>query len=80
MIKYFEVFFDHYEFDWSICIKGIRQPTVKEANNFLSEDTKKFGKVTRVYPISHECATALFDCDNEENWPIFGIKEMWGLA
>ncbi len=75
--QYFEVFFEPFEdgSEYSMCIKGIRQPTVEEANAFLAKDREKLklGPVTEVWPGDREELEPSYDFDNEENWPVFGM-------
>ena len=56
-----------------ICIKGVRQPSIDEASEFLKGDVKKFGPVLHVYPIDEITARGCYDFRNEPNWPVFGI-------
>ena len=66
--------------DYSLCIKGIREPSIIEAEHFLAEDIKALGYkgVTRVFEIPEEEAHNFFDTEHIENWRIFGKenKEM----
>ena len=78
-IKFFEICMS-YEPDGTnndcwICIKGVRQPTVEEANEFLKEDCKEYGegrKVISVDPLTENEAKAFYDLSNVENWLVFG--------
>ena len=58
-----------------MCIHGVRQPTLEEAEQFLAEDVKNNGgKVLAVNRISAEDASALYDLSLEERCPVFGEK------
>lgn len=69
-MKYFEINFPN---EWSICIKGLREPTITEANEFCLKDVEKFGSIESVYLIERSEAIHFYDFDNENNWPVFGI-------
>jgi len=57
-----------------ICIKGVRQPSVSEANEFLAKDVELYGApVVSVDPIDEETARNFFDFSDEKNWPVFGV-------
>ena len=58
---------------YSICIKGNRKPTIKEAAEFCKEDLKIVGydAVISVDEISHEEAIHFYDMENEEKFPVF---------
>lgn len=60
---------DHY----SICIRGERKPTIKEAEEFCKTDMRLFGyrRVTDVLEITSKEAHDFFDMRNEEQWPVF---------
>lgn len=76
-MKYFEIEFSNCPgeedgFSEWICIRGNRQPTVKEASEFCKEDAKIIGMpVVRVDPIDEVYARDCYDFSNEVNWPIF---------
>ena len=56
-----------------MCIHGVRQPVLEEAEQFLAEDVKNNGgKVLAVNPICAEEASAFYDLSAEEKWPVFG--------
>ena len=63
--------------DYSMCIKGIREPSIIEAELFLSKDIKAFGYqgITRITEISEEEVHNFYDDENIDKWPIFGEKE-----
>lgn len=71
-IRYFEVWFDGSP-EWNICIRGIRPPTIEEANAFCKSDVDKYGEIYRVEEISKEDAETFYDCNDMERWPIFGF-------
>lgn len=87
-IKYYEVMFDTIPRniedldgdvvgEYSICIRGTRRPSLKEAAEFCKEDmeimSKSYGDlfVVNVAEISKEEAQAFFNMDNEDTFPIF---------
>ena len=56
-----------------MCIHGVRQPALEEAEQFLAQDVKNNGgKVLAVNPICAEEASAFYDLSAEEKWPVFG--------
>ena len=60
----------------SMCIVGIREPSIKEAEKFLVDDIIRVYKCTnvdKVREISKEEAYSFFDMDNENNFPVFGL-------
>lgn len=78
--NYYEVVFrshDKFEDTYSICIKGTREPTIKEAEEFCKEDMKNIGYdcVDEVIEITEEEANMFFDMENECKWPVFGEEE-----
>lgn len=83
-IRYFEVYFGNRKSygdgeQPSICIKGIRQPSVKEANEFCKVDSYCFGQpVTEVGEINEDCAKDCFFMD--QNLPVFGIDKPKSLV
>lgn len=59
--------------DFWICIRGVRTPSIREAEQFLAADTAKYGgHVLGVYPLSRKEAEAFYDFSHEEMWPVFG--------
>lgn len=84
-LKYYEVAFSHGSADdgdavW-VCIRGIDEPTVEEAQRFMTRDSELFGKpVVGVYPIDERTARGCYDFDNEANWPIFSKGGVCGGA
>jgi len=74
-IQYYELCFSNGDADtetW-ICIKGVRQPTISEANVFCAKDAEMYNaKVVSVDPIDKTTARGCYDFDNEANWPVFG--------
>lgn len=75
--NYYEVVFRSYRRladTYSICIKGTREPTIREAEEFCKDDMKKMGYdcVSRVIEITGEEANMFFDMENECKWPVFG--------
>lgn len=57
---------------YSICIKGIRKPTVEEANKFLKKDCDHMGTYV-IDVIEIDCSEAhnFFDMEQEEKFPVF---------
>ena len=74
---YYELFFDDYRLGWSICVKGIRKPSCAEATEFWKELVAEYGRVTDVCDLDDKTAHEDFNCENEDNWPVFGVKELW---
>lgn len=70
--RYFEVMLDD---GYSICIKGVRKPTRKEAAEFLTEKDLEGRNVSRVVEWSREDAETAFDFEREAEWPVFGRGE-----
>ncbi|MGN8969859.1 hypothetical protein [Intestinimonas sp. HCP28S3_D6] len=59
-----------FESGYGMVIKGTRDPSVEEAQDFIS----KHGTdevVIGVFPISREEAENFYDFTYEENWPVF---------
>ncbi|WP_313069839.1 hypothetical protein [Lacrimispora sp.] len=59
---------------YSICIKGLKKPTRKEAEQFIKKDLKSNGYdyVSFVNEIDLEEAKCFYDMENETNFPVFG--------
>lgn len=61
-------------FDYSICIKGTREPKdFEEANNFIAKDLKSLGykTVVSIAEIPEDEAKRFFDWDTIVKAPIF---------
>lgn len=78
-LVYYEVRFnrpgDPEEAEVAMCGRGVRVPTVEEANVFHAVDVVGYAEdrpVVDVWEISRADAEAFFDMSNENNWPIFG--------
>lgn len=58
----------------SICILGVREPSISEAEEFCKEDMEWFGydKVKKVTPLSISDAKRFFDTEDNHLWPVFG--------
>lgn len=57
------------------CIRGIREPSLEEAQEFCKEDAECFGgRVIGVFPIDRITAEAGYDFTNEFKWPVFGLS------
>lgn len=68
-LNYYEAEFSD---GYSICIKGLRKPTIEEANDFLKEDCKNMNvSVIDVLDLDEDEAYTFFDMSNEANFPIF---------
>lgn len=56
-----------------MCIRGVRAPSIQEAEQFLAADTAKYGgHVLNVSPIDRVTAEGCYDFNYEEHWPVFG--------
>lgn len=76
---YFEVWIDNHP-DRNFCIRGVRPPTVEEANAFCKEDIKRIGApIFHVEEISKEEAMKHFSFEDEDKWPIFGLGKRWSV-
>lgn len=76
-IKYYEVEFGKREDEtdvFSMCIVGVRKPTIEEAEKFLASDLEMMGydHVNEVIEIDFEEAHNFFDMERENNFPVFG--------
>ena len=59
--------------DYWMCIRGVRAPSIQEAEQFLAADTAQYGgHVLDVYPIDRVTAEGCYDFNYEEQWPVFG--------
>lgn len=81
-IKYYEAFFNSPfnpipdDVQPAMCIKGIRKPSLEEANFFLRSECAGYARgmnVTEIHEISQKDAAAFYDLSNEANWPVFGL-------
>ena len=60
--------------DFWMCICGIREPTIQEAEQFYAADVSRHGgRVLGVYPIDRTTAMACYDFENAARWPVFGL-------
>lgn len=60
--------------DCWMCIRGVRTPSVQEAERFLAADIAKIGgHVLDVYPIDRKAAESCYDFSYEDQWPVFGL-------
>ena len=76
-IKYYEVEFGkkNDETDvFSMCIVGVRKPTIEEAEQFLVGDLAMmdYDHVNEVIEIDFEEAHKFFDMEREVEFPVFG--------
>ena len=59
--------------DFWMCIRGMRAPSIDEAEQFLSADIARIGgHVIEVFPIEQKTAESCYDFSNENQWPVFG--------
>ena len=78
--QYFEVCIgdgpgESYNDCW-MCIRGVRVPSIQEAEQFLAGDIAKIGgHVLGVYPIDRETAKGCYDFNYVEQWPVFGSPD-----
>ena len=58
----------------SICILGVREPSISEAEEFCKEDMEWFNydKVKKVTPLSISDAKRFFYIEDNHLWPVFG--------
>ena len=69
--QYFEIDFEH---QYAICIKGVREPTIEEARQFLAKDIERLeSDVIRVTPIHESEARNFYDFSHVDDWPVFGV-------
>ena len=55
-----------------LCIKAVREPSLKEAERFLTLDKK--ARVIDIVPIDEADALKDYNFDSETNWPVFGAN------
>ena len=77
--KYFEAYFHNVDEkaadELSICGRGVRVPTVEEANAFYKTDVKGYAEgceITEVIECSIDDAYRFYDTSGIDNWPVFG--------
>ena len=77
--KYFEAYFHNVDEkaadELSICGRGVRVPTVEEANAFYKTDVKGYAEgceITEVIECSFDDAYRFYDTSGIDNWPVFG--------
>lgn len=72
-MRYFELNFPD---GYSMVIKGVREPTIQEAEAFIVEDMRRmrYDRITDIVEWSREDAVTAFDFDREDQWPIFGSE------
>lgn len=60
--------------DFWMCIRGVRTPSIQEAEQFVAADAAQYGgNVLGVYPIDRKEAEHFYDFSHEETWPVFGL-------
>jgi len=68
-MRYFELEFSDRT---CMCVKGLREPTVEEANECYKVDVEIYSTpIIGVYELNREYAIDNYDFDNEANWKIF---------
>lgn len=83
-MRYFEIWLQEYPdstvsgaHDFNMCIRGIREPSIEEAEAFTQEERVQFSghvlHVTRVEEISCRDAVREFDL-SKDDWPVFGLE------
>ena len=83
-MRYFEVRLEEFPespnigfYDFDMCIRGIREPSIEEAEAFTQKDREQFSghvlHVTRVEEISYRDAVREFDLSLADSWPVFGL-------
>ena len=77
--RYFEAYFLNVDEkaadELSICGRGVRVPTVEEANAFYKTDVKGYAEgceITEVIERSFDDAYRFYDMSGIYNWPVFG--------
>ncbi len=83
-MRYFEIEFDNEPRnqdgaetetigEYSICILGEREPSIKEAAEFCKEDMENMGYkyVVNVLEIDQSEARTFFDMEKEKEFPVF---------
>lgn len=73
--SYFEIEFSDGDDNTAMwmCIKGVRQPSICEAEEFCKYESEMYGlPVAGVYPIDESEARASYDFAKEQSWPVFG--------
>lgn len=59
--------------DFWMCIRGVRAPSIQEAEQFLSADIgQSSNHVLEVCPIDQKTAKGSYDFSYEDRWPVFG--------
>ena len=59
-----------------MCIRGVRAPSIQEAEQFLAGDIAQTGgRVLGVYPIDRRDASGCYDFSYENQWPVFGLPK-----
>lgn len=76
--QYFEVCIGsgprEHEDDFWMCVCGVREPSIPEAELFCSaEVSRNGGHVLSVSPIDEATARACYDFSHENRWPVFGL-------
>ncbi len=81
MMRYFEIWLQENDEpgginDFDICIRGIREPSIEEAEEFVAADRMVNGQymlhVKNVIELPREEAEDAYDFTNEAMWPVFG--------
>ena len=58
----------------TLCICGVKKPTVQEAERFYAADVALYGgHVLGVYPIDLNTARACYDFERADRWPVYPL-------
>jgi len=72
--QYFEVCIDDGPNNIWMCIRGVREPSIQEVEQFIAADiTPIGGHVLDMCPIDRKTAKSCYDFSYEERWPVFGL-------
>ncbi len=57
-----------------MCVRGVRAPSIQEAEQFLAADIAQIGgHVLDVCPIDRKTAKGCYDFIYVDQWPVFGL-------
>ncbi|MGL4819729.1 MAG: hypothetical protein ACRC5C_07095, partial [Bacilli bacterium] len=61
--------------NYSICIKGVRKPSLEEAALFLQKDMKlmRYDKIVSVDELTRDEAHSFYNMIEEKSFPVFGL-------
>jgi len=68
---YYEVLFNN---GYGICIRGLKKPSIKEAEEFCKDDMELFesDSVEWVEELSYSEACKYYDMETDDDYPVFG--------